>query len=179
MGCARKKKSSLNGSQKKILQMCTRFIYHCFGLHTSECPPCSSPSTSTRWPGKAWRIKSCFWLCQVWADTRESSQTLLATSCGNVAPRPITTPGNVFTAVFQSQEAPAQGFSASFVSRKWYRTSRSLIGRGSMCRPGEVRVCSSAGQNPGEALDESITWSRECTLPSSSVRMEPGSTVDQ
>ncbi|OWK03088.1 CUBN [Cervus elaphus hippelaphus] len=53
----------------------------------------------------------------VWADTQESSQTLLATSCGNVAPGPITTPRNVFTAVFQSQEAPAQGFSASFVSR--------------------------------------------------------------
>ncbi|KAI4562255.1 hypothetical protein MJT46_011217 [Ovis ammon polii x Ovis aries] len=54
---------------------------------------------------------------KVWGDTQESSQTLLATSCGNVAPGPITTPRNVFTAVFQSQEAPAQGFSASFVSR--------------------------------------------------------------
>ncbi|KAM7237074.1 hypothetical protein CapIbe_011318 [Capra ibex] len=54
---------------------------------------------------------------KVWGDTQESSQTLLATSCGNVAPGPITTPRNVFTAVFQSQEAPAQGFSASFMSR--------------------------------------------------------------
>ncbi|KAI4575387.1 hypothetical protein MJG53_011590 [Ovis ammon polii x Ovis aries] len=54
---------------------------------------------------------------KVWGDTQESSQTLLATGCGNVAPGPITTPRNVFTAVFQSQEAPAQGFSASFMSR--------------------------------------------------------------
>uniref|UniRef100_A0A452U8T7 Cubilin n=1 Tax=Ursus maritimus TaxID=29073 RepID=A0A452U8T7_URSMA len=54
---------------------------------------------------------------KVWAGTEEVDKTLLATSCGNVAPASILTPRNAFTAVFQSQETPAQGFSASFVSR--------------------------------------------------------------
>ncbi|ELK28521.1 Cubilin [Myotis davidii] len=53
----------------------------------------------------------------VWAGTEEMDKALLATSCGNVAPGAIITPRNAFTAVFQSQEAPAPGFSASFVSR--------------------------------------------------------------
>jgi cubilin len=48
----------------------------------------------------------------------ETNDALLATSCGNVAPSPIVTLGNIFTAVFQSEEMPAQGFSASFISRK-------------------------------------------------------------
>ncbi|KAK1345588.1 hypothetical protein QTO34_008050 [Cnephaeus nilssonii] len=55
---------------------------------------------------------------KVWAGTEETDKALLATSCGNVAPGAIITPRNAFTAVFQSQEAPAPGFSASFVSRK-------------------------------------------------------------
>ncbi|KAM5235406.1 cubilin [Ctenodactylus gundi] len=54
---------------------------------------------------------------KVWAGTEEDSNALLTTSCGNVAPGPIITPRNAFTAVFQSQELPAHGFSASFVSR--------------------------------------------------------------
>ncbi|XP_060048215.1 cubilin [Erinaceus europaeus] len=54
---------------------------------------------------------------KVWAGTEEADRALLASSCGNVAPSTIITPRNAFTAVFQSQEAPAQGFSASFVSR--------------------------------------------------------------
>eukprot|EP00069_Balaena_mysticetus_P005320 bmy_04745T0 len=54
---------------------------------------------------------------KVWAGTQEADQALLASSCGNVAPGPVITPRNAFTAVFQSQEVPAQGFSASFVSR--------------------------------------------------------------
>ncbi|XP_024431584.2 cubilin [Desmodus rotundus] len=54
---------------------------------------------------------------KVWAATEATDTALLSTSCGNVAPGTITTPTNAFTAVFQSQEAPAQGFSASFVSR--------------------------------------------------------------
>ncbi|NP_001072.2 cubilin precursor [Homo sapiens] len=54
---------------------------------------------------------------KVWAGTEEVDKALLATGCGNVAPGPVITPSNTFTAVFQSQEAPAQGFSASFVSR--------------------------------------------------------------
>ncbi|KAF6371602.1 cubilin [Rhinolophus ferrumequinum] len=54
---------------------------------------------------------------KVWAGTEEADKALLATGCGNVAPGTVLTPRNAFTAVFQSQEAPAQGFSASFVSR--------------------------------------------------------------
>uniref|UniRef100_A0A671G3G5 Cubilin n=1 Tax=Rhinolophus ferrumequinum TaxID=59479 RepID=A0A671G3G5_RHIFE len=54
---------------------------------------------------------------KVWAGTEEADKALLATGCGNVAPSTVLTPRNAFTAVFQSQEAPAQGFSASFVSR--------------------------------------------------------------
>ncbi|KAG8515901.1 Cubilin, partial [Galemys pyrenaicus] len=54
---------------------------------------------------------------KVWKGTEEADKALLAMSCGNVAPGSIITPGNTLTVVFQSQEAPAQGFSASFVSR--------------------------------------------------------------
>ncbi|XP_006159809.2 LOW QUALITY PROTEIN: cubilin [Tupaia chinensis] len=54
---------------------------------------------------------------KVWAGTEEVNKALLATGCGNTAPGSIVTPRNAFTAVFQSQETPAQGFSASFVSR--------------------------------------------------------------
>ncbi|XP_008565950.1 PREDICTED: cubilin [Galeopterus variegatus] len=54
---------------------------------------------------------------KVWAGTEEADRALLAMGCGNVAPGSIITPSNAFTAVFQSQETPAQGFSASFVSR--------------------------------------------------------------
>lgn len=54
---------------------------------------------------------------KVWGGTLETNDTLLATSCGDVAPGPIVTSGNIFTAVFQSEEMPGQGFSASFVSR--------------------------------------------------------------
>ncbi|XP_004605400.2 cubilin [Sorex araneus] len=54
---------------------------------------------------------------KVWAGTQEAGGALLATGCGDTAPGTVITPRNAFTAVFQSQEAPAQGFSASFVSR--------------------------------------------------------------
>ncbi|XP_036916668.1 cubilin [Sturnira hondurensis] len=54
---------------------------------------------------------------KVWAGTEAADTALLSTSCGNVAPGTIVTPRNALTAVFQSQETPAQGFSASFVSR--------------------------------------------------------------
>ncbi|XP_041486764.1 cubilin isoform X1 [Microtus oregoni] len=54
---------------------------------------------------------------KVWGGTLETNDTLLATSCGDVAPSPIVTSGNIFTAVFQSEDMPGQGFSASFVSR--------------------------------------------------------------
>ncbi|XP_035298709.1 cubilin isoform X2 [Cricetulus griseus] len=54
---------------------------------------------------------------KVWGGTLKTNDTLLATSCGDVAPSPIVTTGNTFTAVFQSEEMPGQGFSASFISR--------------------------------------------------------------
>ncbi|XP_049633697.1 cubilin [Suncus etruscus] len=68
------------------------------------------------------RIPSSDSQCQnsfvkVWAGTQEADNALLATGCGDTAPRVIVTPRNVFTAIFQSQEEQAQGFSASFVSR--------------------------------------------------------------
>ncbi|MBZ3891922.1 Cubilin [Sciurus carolinensis] len=54
---------------------------------------------------------------KVWTGTTETNNALLATGCGNVAPSSIITPRNTFRVVFQSQEEPAPGFSASFVSR--------------------------------------------------------------
>ncbi|XP_042541866.1 cubilin [Dipodomys spectabilis] len=68
------------------------------------------------------RIPSADAQCQnsfvkVWSGTEETNDTLLATICGDVAPSPIVLPENTFTAVFQSQEMPAQGFSAFFFSR--------------------------------------------------------------
>ncbi|KAM5338742.1 cubilin [Glossophaga mutica] len=54
---------------------------------------------------------------KVWEGTEAADSALLSTSCGNVAPGTIITRRNALTAVFQSQEAPAQGFSASFTSR--------------------------------------------------------------
>nr|XP_020016661.1 cubilin-like [Castor canadensis] len=54
---------------------------------------------------------------KVWTGTEETNNAPLAQVCGNEAPSPIVTPRNEFTAVFQSQEMPAQGFFASFVSR--------------------------------------------------------------
>ncbi|NP_445784.3 cubilin precursor [Rattus norvegicus] len=68
------------------------------------------------------RIPSSDSQCQnsfvkVWEGRLMINKTLLATSCGDVAPSPIVTSGNIFTAVFQSEEMAAQGFSASFISR--------------------------------------------------------------
>ncbi|XP_074049030.1 cubilin [Macrotis lagotis] len=54
---------------------------------------------------------------KVWAGTEETEATLLATACGNVPPSSLIIPRNSFTAVFQSQEAPGQGFSASYISK--------------------------------------------------------------
>ncbi|XP_010605410.1 cubilin [Fukomys damarensis] len=57
---------------------------------------------------------------KVWAGPRQTIEGLLTTRCGDVAPSPLIISRNAFTMVFQSQEAPAQGFSASFVSRCGY-----------------------------------------------------------
>lgn len=59
-----------------------------------------------------------FWPCQVWRGNNEEDAALLATGCGNSAPDPVVAPNNVITTVFQSQDAPAPGFSASFTSSK-------------------------------------------------------------
>uniref|UniRef100_A0A8C6W9S3 Cubilin n=1 Tax=Nannospalax galili TaxID=1026970 RepID=A0A8C6W9S3_NANGA len=68
-----------------------------------------------RIPSSGGQCQSSF--VKVWGGTTQTNKTLLATSCGNVAPSPIITPRNTFTTVFQSQDLPAQGFSASFISR--------------------------------------------------------------
>ncbi|XP_053215446.1 cubilin [Podarcis raffonei] len=47
----------------------------------------------------------------------EQEDAVLAVGCGNSAPGPIVAPGNVMTVVFQSQDIPGRGFSASFISR--------------------------------------------------------------
>lgn len=57
-------------------------------------------------------------LCQVWRGNNEEAAALLATGCGSSAPDPVVAPNNVITTVFQSQDAPAPGFSASFTSSK-------------------------------------------------------------
>uniref|UniRef100_A0A8D0GFF0 Cubilin n=1 Tax=Sphenodon punctatus TaxID=8508 RepID=A0A8D0GFF0_SPHPU len=54
---------------------------------------------------------------KVWRGRDEKEETLLSTGCGNVAPGPVDAPSNVVTIVFQSQDIPGHGFSASFISR--------------------------------------------------------------
>nr|XP_023417709.1 cubilin [Cavia porcellus] len=68
------------------------------------------------------RIPSANGQCQnsfvmVWAGPVKTIEGLLTKRCGDVAPSPIIISTNAFTMVFQSEEAPAQGFSASFISR--------------------------------------------------------------
>lgn len=54
----------------------------------------------------------------MWRGNNEEAAALLATGCGSSAPDPVVAPNNVITTVFQSQDAPAPGFSASFTSSK-------------------------------------------------------------
>ncbi|NXG01683.1 CUBN protein, partial [Sakesphorus luctuosus] len=54
---------------------------------------------------------------KVWRGNDEEEAALLTTGCGSSAPDPVVAPNNVITTVFQSQDAPAPGFSASFMSR--------------------------------------------------------------
>ncbi|XP_023561215.1 cubilin [Octodon degus] len=54
---------------------------------------------------------------KVWAGPEQTATSLLTTQCGDLAPSSIVIPRNAFSLVFQSQETPAQGFSASFISR--------------------------------------------------------------
>uniref|UniRef100_A0A4X2M7T4 Cubilin n=1 Tax=Vombatus ursinus TaxID=29139 RepID=A0A4X2M7T4_VOMUR len=54
---------------------------------------------------------------KVWAGTEETETALLTTGCGSVPPSSLIIPRNSFTAVFQSQDAVGQGFSASYISR--------------------------------------------------------------
>lgn len=58
------------------------------------------------------------WVCQVWRGNDEEAAALLTTGCGSSAPDPVVAPNNVITTVFQSQDAPGIGFSASFISSK-------------------------------------------------------------
>ncbi|XP_040449627.1 cubilin isoform X3 [Falco naumanni] len=54
---------------------------------------------------------------KVWRGNEEAAAALLTMGCGSSAPGPVVAPNNVVTTVFQSQDAPGQGFSASFISR--------------------------------------------------------------
>ncbi|NWX82451.1 CUBN protein, partial [Nothoprocta pentlandii] len=54
---------------------------------------------------------------KVWRGSGDEEAALLARGCGSSAPDPVVAPNNVITTVFQSQDAPGQGFSASFMSR--------------------------------------------------------------
>uniref|UniRef100_A0A8C8BEW9 Cubilin n=1 Tax=Otus sunia TaxID=257818 RepID=A0A8C8BEW9_9STRI len=54
---------------------------------------------------------------KVWRGNEEEEAALLTTGCGSSAPDPVVAPNNVITTVFQSQDAPGPGFSASFISR--------------------------------------------------------------
>lgn len=60
------------------------------------------------------------WVSQVWQGNHEEEEALLATGCGTSAPDPVIAPNNIITTVFQSRDAPGQGFSASFISSKWH-----------------------------------------------------------
>ncbi|NXY67496.1 CUBN protein, partial [Glareola pratincola] len=54
---------------------------------------------------------------KVWRGNDEEEAALLTTGCGSSAPDPVVAPNNVITTVFQSQDAPGPGFSASFISK--------------------------------------------------------------
>ncbi|XP_030055456.1 cubilin isoform X1 [Microcaecilia unicolor] len=54
---------------------------------------------------------------KVWRGSAERDEDLLAAGCGGTAPEPVLAPSSVITAVFQSQDSPGRGFSASFISR--------------------------------------------------------------
>ncbi|NXG41986.1 CUBN protein, partial [Psilopogon haemacephalus] len=54
---------------------------------------------------------------KVWRGNEEEAAALLTTGCGNSAPGPVVASNNIITTVFQSQDAPGPGFSASFISR--------------------------------------------------------------
>ncbi|XP_060104406.1 cubilin [Heteronotia binoei] len=50
-------------------------------------------------------------------SNEEQEDSILASGCGNSAPVPIVAPRNVITVLFQSQDTPGHGFSASYISR--------------------------------------------------------------
>lgn len=49
---------------------------------------------------------------------KEQEGAVLAIGCGFSAPGSVVVPGNTMTAVFQSQDIPGRGFSATFISSK-------------------------------------------------------------
>ncbi|KAH0627493.1 hypothetical protein JD844_003258 [Phrynosoma platyrhinos] len=50
-------------------------------------------------------------------SNEEQEDTVLAVGCGSSAPASVVAPGNMVTIVFQSQNDPGHGFSATFISR--------------------------------------------------------------
>ncbi|KAL8165122.1 UNVERIFIED_CONTAM: hypothetical protein K2H54_029833 [Gekko kuhli] len=50
-------------------------------------------------------------------SNEEQEDSVLAIGCGNSAPGSVVAPRNVITIVFQSQDTPGHGFSASYISR--------------------------------------------------------------
>uniref|UniRef100_A0ACB8FV66 Uncharacterized protein n=1 Tax=Sphaerodactylus townsendi TaxID=933632 RepID=A0ACB8FV66_9SAUR len=50
-------------------------------------------------------------------SSEEQEDAVLAVGCGNSAPVSVVAPRNVITVLFQSQDDPGQGFSASYISR--------------------------------------------------------------
>ncbi|XP_063003684.1 cubilin [Elgaria multicarinata webbii] len=55
---------------------------------------------------------------KVWrGSAKKQEDAVLAVGCGDSSPGSIVAPGNAMTTVFQSQDIPGRGFSATFISR--------------------------------------------------------------
>ncbi|KAM5158320.1 cubilin [Mantella aurantiaca] len=54
---------------------------------------------------------------KVWSGSAETEEYLLLSACGSSAPAPVVSHGSLVKVIFQSQDNPANGFSASFTSR--------------------------------------------------------------
>ncbi|XP_077347020.1 cubilin isoform X1 [Lithobates pipiens] len=54
---------------------------------------------------------------KVWSGSAETEEYLLLSACGDSAPAPVVSPGSIVKIIFQSQDNPANGFSANFTSR--------------------------------------------------------------
>lgn len=54
---------------------------------------------------------------KVWSGQTQTSEALLSTGCGSVAPGPVVAPYNIITSRFQATDDPGRGFSVSFTTR--------------------------------------------------------------